>query len=489
MHLRHLPALAVLASLSAGCTNPLPTAKELPDLKTAQIETARTFENSSPAIERVKVPASSMRPQIARAKVPSRVAETQLDIKFPSTHEANLASLVQTLSVTGVQVAFQWSDAGTGEDILNRKLPFLAFQGSLSELLQSLRTGLGVVAWYENGMIFLSDKEKYTVSMPQNEDVMTAISEELQSLGAEDVVTSLRGGKVIYTVDPNIQDEIISPYLKRMERNLAVVNMQVAIVSLAMNDNSSQGFDWNAFQVAFDSRQDTISGSSTDDTTTSSLNTGSLVNVTSSAISLSRTSLGDVFGTYGALTVASAISFLSNFGETKIEQNVSLRTLSGTEVSLRSGQEVPYVSEVSNTTTDGSTTGGTETETVETGLTIAMTPQFDSDAKVVTTDVSVELKSILDYVELSAGNQVGTLTQPLTQDQSLTDIVRVAAGKTVVIGGLQYNEQTEDGNEPAFLRNRLEKMGRTVGKRSRTVTRNALFIVLRPSVTIFEPQE
>lgn len=480
----------MLASLTAGCANPLPTAKELPDVKTAQQETSKKFEESSPAIERIKVPASSMRPRIARAKIPERIAETQLNIKFPSTHEANLSSLVHTLSVAGIQVSFQWSDAGTGEDILNRKLPFLGFQGSLRELLQSLRTGMGVVAWYENGMIFLSDKEKYTVSMPQNEDVMTAVADELGSLGAKDVVSSVRGGKIIYSVDPVIQDEIIAPYLKRMERNLAVVNMQVAIVSLALNDNSSQGFDWNAFQVAFDSRSSTLNGTSgADDGGTTGVDAGDLVNVTSSAVSLSTTSLGNVFGTYGALTVASAISFLSSFGDTKIEQNVSLRTLSGTEVSLRSGQEVPYVSEVSNTTTDGTTTGGTETETVETGLTIAMTPQFDSDAKVVTTDVSVELKSILDYVELSAGNEVGTLTQPLTQDQSLTDIVRVAAGKTVVIGGLQYDEQTQDGNEPAFLRNRLEKMGRTVGKRSRTVTRNALFIVLRPSVTIFEPQE
>src|SRR5690606_15714779 len=140
-------------------------------------------------------------------------------------------------------------------------------------------------------------------------------------------------------------------------------------------------------------------------------------------LSLSKNKMGSVFGTYGALSIAGAVSFLSNFGETSITQNVALKTLSGTEVKLQSGQEIPYVKGVSNTSSGENTTGSTDTETVETGLIVEMTPFYDADAQIVTVSVDVTLDAVLDWVELSAGNQIGTLTQPVIQKQNMNDIV------------------------------------------------------------------
>src|SRR3546814_7783560 len=51
---------------------------------------------------------------------------------------------------------------------------------------------------------------------------------------------------------------MIGPHLARLARNLSMVTVQVAVVSVALNDSSSIGFDWNAFSVAFDSRQSTL---------------------------------------------------------------------------------------------------------------------------------------------------------------------------------------------------------------------------------------
>jgi type II secretory pathway component GspD/PulD (secretin) len=133
--------------------------------------------------------------------------------------------------------------------------------------------------------------------------------------------------------------------------------------------------------------------------------------------------------------------------------------------------------------------GSTQTDKVQTGLTLKTTPHFDADAELVTLDVNLELKSILQFVELKAGDQIGSITQPMTQDQSLTDIVRIQAGKTVVIGGLQYDSETKSNTEPAFLREEGEKSGMSFGQRGNQVQRNALFIIIRPSVTVYEPMD
>lgn len=467
---------------------------------------AQKFVEETPtAVEVIKVPRSSMKAVSLGGRLPDHIASMNIDIKFPGEHEATLSSLVQTLSAVNLQVAFQWSSPTQGEDILKRKLPFLGFKGTIGELMSTLRTGLGVVTWYEDGLIYISNHERYAVTLPQNKEVLDTVKDEIKNLGADNIVTSLRGGKIIYTASPTVQDQVIGPFLDRLSRNLAVVNLQVAVVSLALNDNSDSGFDWNKFQVAFSNSPegmgDLTNGSSASGGNASasedggsSGSTGKLVGETiklgMGGISFGKTQLGNVFGTYGALTVASAINFLSNFGTTNVTQNVSMKTLSGSTVTLQSGQEVPYVKGVSNTSSGEATIGSTETETVDTGLKIEMTPQYDSDAQVVTVEVDVELNSILDFVELKAGNQIGSITQPLVQKQNMNDIVRVQAGKTVVIGGLQYDSDTQSGTEPAFIRRMLQKQGKglTGGSRSQQVTRNALFIIMRPTLTVYETE-
>jgi type II secretory pathway component GspD/PulD (secretin) len=228
------------------------------------------------------------------------------------------------------------------------------------------------------------------------------------------------------------------------------------------------------------------------------------MDLTKDGLVISQTSLGRLGGAFGATSITGAIDFLSSFGTTKVDQNVQMKTLSGTEVKLRSGQQVPYVRGVQlaglgaggyGNGYGGGGYGGlgsSLTDKVETGLTMEVTPYFDSDAEVVTMEVDVKLKEILSFVELNAGNQIGTFTQPLTQDQELTNIVRMQAGRTVVIGGLQSDSESYNGTEPTALRNatatRAGGSG-VFGNRSQKVKRNALFIILRPAVTVFVPED
>lgn len=524
--LRTATVALLLSSVLSGCATPLPKAGELPDIKAEQRKATQAFVSQTPAIERIRVPKSSMKPHAERPSVPPEIAARQIDIGFPATHEATLESLVFALASENVRITFQWSNPTQGEEVLKKKLPFLSFKGTVGELLSSLRNGVGLVAWYDDGMIYLSDKQRYSVTVPQNEDVLKAVAEEVKELGAENVVTSLRGGKLLYTATPSVQDELIGPFMDRMARNISVINTQVAVVSLALSDNAQSGFDWEQFRIAFDSTEKTIgdvgkapssSDNDNDNDNDNSNNNGnsnnnnsnsdedlegfspdtvgSVVNLTGSALNLGKTSLGNVFGTYGALNVTSAISFLSTFGNTNVTQNVSLKTLSGTEVEFQSGQEVPYVKGVSNNYRNSSNNnndnayGSTDTDTVETGLKLNLKPLYDADSELITMSVEFDLDSIVRFVELSAGNEIGTLTQPQVQKQNLKDLIQVQAGRTVVIGGLQYDSVDSSGNEPSMIRDRLEKAGLSTGKRKRDVQRNALFIILRPAVTIYEAEK
>lgn len=517
---RKLASGLVLCSILSACS--LPEPKTLPDIPEAREKNTQQFiENIPTPIEYVRVPSSSMKPKRLNQHIPAAIANLPIEVRF-NPNKATVSDLVSVLSTFGVQVGFRFTEEGR-EDILDRRLPFLRFNGNFRSLLDALRGGLGIVSWYENGIVFLSDKERYSVSFPQNDDILSAVAEELESLGAENITTSLRGGKVVYTASPTAQDEYIGPFLNRLSRNHSMVTMQVAVVSLALNDTADVGFDWSAFELAFDGRQSTLNagnnnGGGGGGNNPSPMPPGGGQNpgmpqipvpgmgnqpqapdpgrdwsLTSDALSFGQTSLGTVFGKYGALSVGGAINFLSSFGNTNVTQNVELRTLSGTEVALRSGQEIPYVKGVSvnssNSLNNNGLIGSTETETAQTGLTINLIPFYDADAEIVTMEVDVELRSILQFVELSAGAQIGTLTQPLTQDQTLTDIVRIKSGDTVVIGGLQYDTEDFNSTEPAFLRDRLESNGMSLGSRSHDINRNALFIILRPSVTVFIPEE
>jgi type II secretory pathway component GspD/PulD (secretin) len=426
-----------------------------------------------------------MRAVSLRNPLPQHIADMPIEIKFPTTYEADLSSLVASLAAVNLQVTFNWSNPTQGEDILKKKLPFLSFQGTVGELLSSLRNGLGIVGWYDNGMIYLSDQERYSVSLPQNEDVLKSVSDEVKNLGADNIVTSLRGGKLIYTASPTVQDELIGPFLERMSRNLSVISMQVAVVSLSLTDNANSGFDWDKFSVAFNDTKKGISDASGSDNES----IGDAVSATASALTLGKTSLGSVFGKYGAVTISGAINFLSNFGNAKVTQNVQLKTLSGSKLTFQDGKEVPYVSGVSSSSSGYSSVGSSNIDTVDTGLKVDLEPYFDGDAKIVTVGVKLDLNAITQYVDLNAGRQLGTISRPIIQKQNIDDLVRIQAGKTVVIGGLQYDSENNSSSEPTIARKALDGTGKTTGSSNRKIERSALFLMLRPTVEIYETEQ
>lgn len=464
-------------------------------------------ESEGAAVTKIPVSRNAFRPVEIGAEIDPLVAAIELDLKFNAG--AKLSDLVTALGempdnpdtpqTERVPLVVN-SDAGMTA-ALGTPLPFTSYKGSLGNLLEVLRRANSVISVQRGKFIYLGTLARYSIDLPQDGSIMDAIGAEIEQLGGSGIVKSVTGGQMIYQAPPDIEDNLIAPYLDRVSDNLAMVTMQVAIVSLSVNDATTQGFDWNKFRIKMDSRNggagipdeptdtgtdtDTDTGSEPDPDIPAVSEIGTLVDATSSAVTFGKTATGSLFGRAATFTVGSALNFLSSFGKTDVTQNVELRTIAGQEVELRSGQEIPYVSGVANTTSDGSTTGSAETDKVQTGLTVNLNPYYDSGTGLVTLKMDLQQKQILQMVELNAGNEVGTITQPMTQDQNLTDLIRLPVGQTVIVGGLQTENYSTTGTEPSFLRKRLPEKAQ-FGSRNRNVTRSAYFVVIRPVVTVFE---
>lgn len=485
----------LLVATVAGCS--MPDTGSLPGRSQilAEQKAAMSTDETIPVV-RVPVARGMLVAKSIRQPLPLEIGSRRLSISFPATR-STLEPLVAMISYSGVRVAERLGNT-PNQDFLSRPLPFRSFNGTLQELMEVLRTGISVVSWWQDGTLFLADQDRFALAVPQNTEVVQTISKELASLGAKEITSSLRGGQVVFSAPPSLYQEVIEPYIERIHRNMAMIGIQLAVVDLGLTDTSASGFDWNAFSAQLaDAGVASTAASATSSTTTSavtSTNTGSSLMAPLTA-ALSKNV--HVLGIDAVLSVTGAINFLSRFGTTNTRQNVELRTLSGTEVSLRSGQTIPYVSgigvnAISGTSTIGNLIGSAQTSTVKTGLTIKLTPLFDSGSGIVTIDLNVLVNSLLEFRQLQAGSQVGTLTQPVTQEQSLNDIVRVVAGNTVIIGGLQIDNASYTGSEPIFLREGgaaadVAQPSRA-GNRAQDRKKEALFIIIRPTVTVFVEQ-
>lgn len=467
--------------LLAACGD-LPDPNPLAGANETTNRVAQSFiERETDAVSRVPISASAFRPIEIDSTIREDLADRQLDLRF--AEGATLRDMITVLGTVNVPIVVN-SEEGM-DAALEGRLPFSSYQGSLADLLDILRRANAIISQQRGDFIYLGTLTRYSVDLPQDPGIMDTISAEITALGGEDVVQSVTSGQLIYKAQPDVHDSLIGPFLDRVSNNLAMVTMQVAVVSLALNDSTSQGFDWNAFRLGVTTVNQATGGGYVEVANTGGVpSLGSVIDASANAFSIGRTAEGTFFGKAATFTIGSALNFLSTFGDTEITQNVELRTVSGQEVVLRSGQEVPYVSGVTNTVNEGATTGSVDTETIETGLTLTMRPFFDSATGLVTLNLNLEQRQILQFVELSAGDGVGTITQPLTQDQNLTDLIRTPVGQTIVVGGIQNESVSRTMTQPSFLRNTAA--GDKLGSENRNVSRNAFFIVARPTVTVFE---
>ncbi len=461
MHSLRVSAAAVsLAFVLAGCTPP-PPSTDLIDAQQAIAEQVETWSARS-GIRRIKLPGRFFVSEPVRPGPPAQILAQTISLRTPAT-PLTFRDVVRILENRGITVAYAWDQADNIETTESLVLPFRRFDGTLAQLLTKLRMTLNVASWWQGGALYFSSQERFAITVPQEQSILDVIAQEITDLGGQDVIGSLYGGQINYTAPPALQTEVIEPFLKRLTRNLSEITMQLAVVQVTLNEQNQRGFDWAGFNLSIDAENNP-----------SDFSSGAL---TSSSLGgrLIRDNIA-IFGTQSAITVNSAINFLSTFGRTRTMQNVEIRTLAGQSVTIDSTESIPYVEEITSSTSGDSTTQGIEFAEVDVGITLNITPYFDSDTSLLTVAVDFTNGILQEFLEVSAGDD--TVRRPVTRSQTLNDLVRVAAGETIVIGGLSTATSSDNRNAPwAFWE---------VGSSNSSDSRNALFIIIRPMVTLFE---
>jgi MSHA biogenesis protein MshL len=157
-----------------------------------------------------------------------------------------------------------------------------------------------------------------------------------------------------------------------------------------------------------------------------------------------------------------------------------LGTLSGMPVKITSGNEIPYVKTVgSSVAAGGAVAGSIQTEIIISGLDLEVTPYFDAADASLVTKVKVSMSALVGFRELSAGPSAGKISQPEIQKLTFENVGRLNAGETVIMGGITYDQQTDNYQTLPGLEN-ME-----AGSKSQKNNRQAIYIVVRPTVVIF----
>lgn len=402
--------------------------------------------------------------------LPEDVASQEVSLDFSYGVSATVNDLIYALRVQGYKVVSRLNGAESEELILRK------FSGNLGDFVEALSHTQNIAYEYRNGVLFVLEANRYSVSLPQHEALLAQVSTSLTEMGATAVRTDLLAGMVHFDAKPDISD-YITEYLDRIAQNSAMINLQIAVVTVGLNRDLNVGFDWAALMATTGTKnlRPGVAGRSASEgnTTTNDYSIGQALSFAGGS------GLGYVFNS-NSFSLSTAIKALSTYGDARTEQNVVLGTVSGMPVSISSGNDIPYVKSIGSTTASGgSTSGSTQTEIIRSGLDLSITPNFDSADNAVVTTIKVKMSSLVGFRELQAGNNLGTLSQPEMQNLDFENVGRLQAGETIVVGGITYDQLSNNYNNLPGL----ERL--PTGSKAEMVNKNAIYIVVRPTVVIF----
>jgi len=378
--------------------------------------------------------------------------------------------LVGALGMLDIQLVIKEEEGG----IRDKKLFIHNFNGNVGQLFEIIENTYNLSFNYQKGKVVTLEKDTmYVATVPQNKTVVDFIKTHLGAMGAEEVNASEVGGFVLYKASRQ-EHEFITEYLNNFYKNFASVKLQLAVLTVNLSTTKNTGFDWSQFSIGLGNLENFGEA----DSSLSDL--GSNLVDTKTKLGLTGTS-GSLGFKNSNLNISAVYNLLSTYGNTETTQSIFVETTSGEKLELRSGQEIPYTSGISNDINGntGGVSSGSQTEKEEVGLDIAATPFYDFSKNLVTLEMTMDLRSIVGFVELNAGNGNGTIKQPQTQTQKFNSVLKIRPGEAVLVGGIQYDIVSDNRNNISLLEDY------STASKNTEISRNAMFLLLRPTVSVF----
>lgn len=454
--------LSTLCLFLAGCAS-FPDEGERVNLDRISEDQVSDWERVPAVTHRAHASSLSL---IEPGTLPARLYDIPLDLDLDGPMQ--VGDFADYLRAEGVTVAV------ASDDLARRTLPLPEYRGSIGGLLTLMTDMTGLSFRWSGDVLIVDEVGEYMIRVPQNEVLIEQIETTIAGVGAQDITGSRESGLLSYRATQSSQ-KVIETYLDQLSTNTSVINLQLAVVNVSLNEERNRGMNWSSIQGDFDiaGLLDSNAGGGESDSVGGPDVVGELTGTTFGVVAEGTN-----------VSLSAVVNLLSNYGETQTTQNLTLKTLSGIPVSLRSGDTIPFVDDIdinTSASSDETTISGTSTDTVETGFTIEISPYYDSGLGLITVNLDVSLKSLTGFRELVSEGALGAIRQPETRDQELNSIVRLEAGETALIGGLVF-ESVDDS------RSTLAGLERTrTASQNRSDDRNALFILMRPTVTVYGP--
>lgn len=490
--LRSTLSLAVGCLLLSGCSS---SDRAIPDsleetwnedsVKAKMIEDWRTAE---PPIQ--YIPANADLVLEKEDRIPQKLFNKTLSTKFNG--QATMMDLVPLLKQFGLYLVIP------DQEIRDKPIVLIDFQGKLGHFLSAMEAAYGISFNYHDGNIMTIDSlTSFQLRIPQDSTIAQQVQKDLEAMGATDIKYSINAGTIFYKSTQK-QHRIIANYLERLSVNTSLVSMQVAVVTLRQEINEASGVNWSELNMSLgfgpddtlgvkSKNESSSSDEGSEDGDSGSSASAAVASIANSAVNDFRGHLGgnssSLFVSRGDFTLSAVVDYLSKYGDTETAQSLLLKTLSGKEVKINSGQKLPYIADIntdsgSDDDDDGGSSGAT-VEFLDLGTKLNLTPWFDSDSQFVTVNVDLEISGLTGWIDLNGGNVVGVVSQPHTHQQKFTDVIKVPAGNSVIIGGISRKQSVDNRNAPTFL----DKTG--AAYKSVNEVKESTFILIRPTVTVF----
>jgi len=179
-------------------------------------------------------------------------------------------------------------------------------------------------------------------------------------------------------------------------------------------------------------------------------------------------------GTIGRNDFDVLIKYVQTFGKTKILSCPQIAVINNQEAKIHVGERQAYVT--TSTTSGQTTTTVSESVTyVDVGLQLSVTPTINEDG-FVTMKIKPEISSVIDTLISSSNNKI-----PIIDTATADTSVMVKDGATVIIGGLNKEEEVEDYKGTPIL-SKIPLLGLLFSSKTKSKTRSQFLILITPHI-------
>lgn len=304
----------------------------------------------------------------------------------------------------------------------------------------------GDLFWsHENGVLKFDDSRSYAIDVPAIAGVADQLKSAIAGVGAKDIVTSSATGGLVFSASPSVARRV-NGVVAEWSNNRSMIYYDAYIFEVARGQSGTAGIGIETLKQKLSSIASTQISEEGNGFTVTSAQADLALDMLLSEINRSRSS--------------------------RVLSQPTLAVVSGGSAEIDVGSKQQYISSVSTTTQDSSSTNDVQVSSVSSGLRLKVSGEHSGG--IISTELQIDLSTLLGFEEFDTGS--ASLKLPSTAQRTVTQTLMSRPGDTLVLAGVM----TQSVNANA------SGAGSRSTQRSSATSVDELIIVLRPRLVEFK---